>query len=172
METGWKKRSGKTSGEQRADVQGLLQAWGVLSGDRQAEMWAWFSFQWRTFPDYGGRFLPTAKGQLSTLWSRKYHEIESCIRNGLSRDRPSCPLFRAPQFQKYCWISSGFSERHQTIGDVLPALISTGLQETFPGICRILRLVLTLLVSTALTERSFSAMIIVKTGLRFSMCDA
>ena len=60
-----------------------------------------------------------------------------------------------------------FQSGIETISDVLTALISTGQDEAFPNVCRVIRLVLTLP-----TERSFSAMKNVKTRLRSSMSDS
>jgi len=50
-------------------------------------------------------------------------------------------------------------------------LVETGKSISFPLIDRVLRLVLTLPVSTATTERAFSAMKLIKTRLRNKMED-
>ena len=107
------------------------------------------------------RFDPESIMRLSLVYETDFPETDRVALYSELRNFKSIVGFH-PDFR------SGI----ETIGDVLAALISTGLQETFPGICRILRLVLTLPVSTASTERSFSAMKIVKTRLRSSMCDA
>ena len=58
-----------------------------------------------------------------------------------------------------------------SISDLLSRLVLSGLQQNFPLYCRLIRLILTLPVSTATTERSFSALKIVKTRLRTSIGD-
>jgi len=58
-----------------------------------------------------------------------------------------------------------------TIGELRQKLVETGRSVSFPLIDRVLRLVLTLPVSTATTERAFSAMKLIKTRLRNKMED-
>ncbi|XP_045807663.1 zinc finger MYM-type protein 1-like [Trifolium pratense] len=58
-----------------------------------------------------------------------------------------------------------------TIGDFCQKLVETSKSNSYPLIDRVLRLVLTLPVSTATTERAFSAMKIIKTRLRSKMGD-
>jgi hypothetical protein len=58
-----------------------------------------------------------------------------------------------------------------TIGELCQKLVETGKSNEYPLIDRVLRLVLTLPVSTATTERAFSAMKIIKTRLRSKMGD-
>ncbi|XP_057734601.1 uncharacterized protein LOC130950057 [Arachis stenosperma] len=58
-----------------------------------------------------------------------------------------------------------------TISELCQGLTKTGKSLTYPLIDRLIRSVLTLLVSTATTERSFSAMNIVKNKLRNKMED-
>jgi hypothetical protein len=107
------------------------------------------------------RFDPESIMKLSLVYKSDFPETDRVALDSELRNFKSIIGFH-PDFR------SGI----ETISDALAALISTGLEETFPVICRVLRLVLTLPVSTASTERSFSAMKIVKTRLRSSMCDA
>ncbi|XP_042400838.1 uncharacterized protein LOC121990842 [Zingiber officinale] len=58
-----------------------------------------------------------------------------------------------------------------TISDLCQWLVKTRKSEVYPLVFRVLTLILTLPVSTATTERSFSAMNIVKTRLRNKMED-
>ena len=58
-----------------------------------------------------------------------------------------------------------------TISELCQGLVKTRKDLTYPLIDRLIRLVLTLPVSTATTERSFSAMKIVKNRLRNKMED-
>jgi len=58
-----------------------------------------------------------------------------------------------------------------TIGELCQKLVETGRSVSFPLIDRVLRLVLTLPVSTTTTERAFSAMKLIKTRLRNKMED-
>jgi hypothetical protein len=58
-----------------------------------------------------------------------------------------------------------------SIAELCQGLIETGKSETYYLIDRLIRLVLTLPVSTATTERAFSAMKVVKTRLRNKMED-
>ncbi|CAJ2631159.1 uncharacterized protein LOC123910597 [Trifolium pratense] len=53
-----------------------------------------------------------------------------------------------------------------TVGELCQKLVKSGKSNSYPLIDRMLRLVLTLPVSTATTERAFSAMKIIKTRLR------
>ncbi|XP_078431693.1 uncharacterized protein LOC144703387 [Wolffia australiana] len=59
-----------------------------------------------------------------------------------------------------------------SITDLLPIVIKSGLSVNFPLCTRLIRLILTLPVSTATTEQSFSALKIVKIRLRTSMGDS
>ncbi|XP_078430681.1 uncharacterized protein LOC144702497 [Wolffia australiana] len=65
-----------------------------------------------------------------------------------------------------------FGIKLKSIADLLPIVIKSGLSVNFPLCTRLIRLILTLPVSTATTERSFSALNIVKTRLRTSMGDS
>ncbi|XP_078442358.1 uncharacterized protein LOC144712055 [Wolffia australiana] len=65
-----------------------------------------------------------------------------------------------------------FGVELKSIADLLPIIIKSGLSVNFPLCTRLIRLILTLPVSTATTERSFSALKIVKTRLRTSMGDS
>ncbi|XP_078438633.1 uncharacterized protein LOC144709105 [Wolffia australiana] len=56
-----------------------------------------------------------------------------------------------------------FGVELKSIADLLPIIIKSGLSVNFPLYTRLIRLILTLHVSTATTERSFSALKIVKT---------
>ncbi|MCH83259.1 zinc finger MYM-type protein [Trifolium medium] len=58
-----------------------------------------------------------------------------------------------------------------TVGELCQKLVKSGKSNSYPLIDRVLRLVLTLPVSTATTERAFSAMKIIKTRLRNKMED-
>ena len=58
-----------------------------------------------------------------------------------------------------------------TISDLCQWLVTTRKAEVYPLVYRVVTLILTLPVSTATTERSFSAMNIVKTTLRNKMED-
>ncbi|CAL1389331.1 unnamed protein product [Linum trigynum] len=58
-----------------------------------------------------------------------------------------------------------------SLAKLLEKLVETGMDARYRLICRLIRLVLTLPVSTATTERSFSAMKHVKTDLRNKMGD-
>ncbi|KAM6580783.1 hypothetical protein CsatA_004557 [Cannabis sativa] len=58
-----------------------------------------------------------------------------------------------------------------TISDLCQWLVKTRKAEIFPIVYKVITLILTLPVSTATTERSFSAMNIVKTTLRNKMED-
>ena len=58
-----------------------------------------------------------------------------------------------------------------TISDLCQWLVKTRKSEIFPLVYKVITLILTLPVSTATTERSFSAMKIVKTALRNKMED-
>ena len=58
-----------------------------------------------------------------------------------------------------------------TIAELCQGLVETRKSETYPLIERLLRLILTLPISTATTERAFSAMKIIKTRLRNKMED-
>ncbi|XP_078433038.1 uncharacterized protein LOC144704473 [Wolffia australiana] len=60
----------------------------------------------------------------------------------------------------------------KSIADLLRIVIKSGLSVNFPLCTRLIRLILTLPVSTATTEQSFSALKIVKTRLRTSMGDS
>ncbi|XP_078438347.1 uncharacterized protein LOC144708786 [Wolffia australiana] len=60
----------------------------------------------------------------------------------------------------------------KSIADLLPIVIKSGLSVNFPLCTRLIRLILTLPVSTATTERTFSALKIVKTRLRTLMGDS
>ena len=64
-----------------------------------------------------------------------------------------------------------FHESPTSISNLLAKMVSAGLEKTFPVYSRLIRVVLTLPVSTATTERSFSALKIIKTRLRTSMGD-
>ncbi len=59
-----------------------------------------------------------------------------------------------------------------SLADLTSGLVKLGKDSSYPMVDRLLRLVLTLPVSTATTERAFSAMKIVKTRLRSKMGDA
>ncbi|XVF78507.1 hypothetical protein PTKIN_Ptkin14bG0139800 [Pterospermum kingtungense] len=58
-----------------------------------------------------------------------------------------------------------------SLSELLQGLIATGKSKPYFLVDRLIRLVLTLLVSTASTERAFSAMKLVKTSLRNKMDD-
>ncbi|GAU29233.1 hypothetical protein TSUD_362230 [Trifolium subterraneum] len=58
-----------------------------------------------------------------------------------------------------------------TVGELCQKLVKSGKSYSYPLIDRVFRLVLTLPVSTATTERAFSAMKIIKTRLRNKMED-
>lgn len=58
-----------------------------------------------------------------------------------------------------------------TIQELCSCLVASGQAETYFLIDRLLRLIMTLPVSTVTTERSFSAMKIIKTKLRNKMDD-
>nr|KYP64740.1 Zinc finger MYM-type protein 1 [Cajanus cajan] len=58
-----------------------------------------------------------------------------------------------------------------TLGELCQKLVEVGKSNVYPLIDRLIRLVLTLPVSTATTERAFSAMKIIKTSLRNKMED-
>ncbi|CAN0912675.1 Zinc finger MYM-type protein 1 [Linum grandiflorum] len=58
-----------------------------------------------------------------------------------------------------------------SLSKLLEKLVETGMDLHFKLVCRLMRLVLTLPVSTATTERSFSAMKFLKTDLRNKMSD-
>jgi hypothetical protein len=58
-----------------------------------------------------------------------------------------------------------------SIADLCQGLVETGKSTIYPLVDRLIRLILTLPVSTATTERAFSAMKIVKTRLRNQMED-
>jgi hypothetical protein len=58
-----------------------------------------------------------------------------------------------------------------SIVDLCQGLVETGKSTIYPLVDRLIRLILTLPVSTATTERAFSAMKIVKTRLRNRMED-
>ncbi|KAL3654079.1 hypothetical protein CASFOL_003760 [Castilleja foliolosa] len=58
-----------------------------------------------------------------------------------------------------------------TLADLCKCLVETKKRETYYLVDRVVRLILTLLVSTATTERAFSAMKIFKTRLRNKMSD-
>ncbi|KAL5774680.1 hypothetical protein ACOSP7_012237 [Xanthoceras sorbifolium] len=62
-------------------------------------------------------------------------------------------------------------QKMSTISELCRALAETRSSHHFPLIDRLIRLILTLPVSTATTERAFSAMKLVKTGLRNKMDD-
>ncbi|KAL5825154.1 hypothetical protein ACOSQ3_021217 [Xanthoceras sorbifolium] len=62
-------------------------------------------------------------------------------------------------------------QKMSTISELCRALAETRSSHHFPLIDRLIRLILTLPVSTATTERSFSATKLVKTGLRNKMDD-
>ncbi|CAN1254408.1 hypothetical protein LINPERPRIM_LOCUS8646 [Linum perenne] len=54
---------------------------------------------------------------------------------------------------------------------LMEILVTRRLEKQYMMICRLIRLILTLLVSTATTERAFSAMKFVKTDIRSNMAD-
>ena len=58
-----------------------------------------------------------------------------------------------------------------TFSDLLQAMVKSGKSDVYYLVDRLIRIVLTLPVSTATTERAFSAMKIVKTTLRNKMED-
>lgn len=58
-----------------------------------------------------------------------------------------------------------------SLADLTSGLVKTGKASIYPMVDRIMRLVITLPVSTATTERSFSAMKLIKTGPRNRMGD-
>ncbi|CAN1314720.1 hypothetical protein LINPERPRIM_LOCUS29427 [Linum perenne] len=66
----------------------------------------------------------------------------------------------------------GSDEFHvSSLAKLLEKLVETRMERHYTMICRLIRLVLTLPVSTATTERAFSAMKYVKTDLRNKMAD-
>ncbi|KAL4378745.1 hypothetical protein GQ457_02G028860 [Hibiscus cannabinus] len=85
--------------------------------------------------------------------------------------------------QEKCWLSCELQHFHldvqrnpklyklSTLSQLSKALVDTGKAIAYPLIDRLIRLVLTLPVSTATCERAFSAMSIVKTMLRNRMKD-
>jgi hAT family C-terminal dimerisation region len=58
-----------------------------------------------------------------------------------------------------------------SLADLTYGLIKTGKASIYPMVYRLMRLVMTLLVSTATTEHAFSAMKLIKMGLRNKMGD-
>jgi hAT family C-terminal dimerisation region len=58
-----------------------------------------------------------------------------------------------------------------SLADLTYGLIKTGKASIYPMVYRLMRLVMTLLVSTATTEHTFSAMKFIKMGLRNKMGD-
>ncbi|XP_075665303.1 uncharacterized protein LOC142634962 [Castanea sativa] len=65
---------------------------------------------------------------------------------------------------------SGFKNL-KNISELCQWMVRTRKSEIYPLICRVVKLVLTLPVSTAITERAFSAMNVIKTDLRNKMED-
>jgi hypothetical protein len=83
------------------------------------------------------------------------------------RDRLLCEL---PHFQLD---TSNHPEikNYKSLADLTKGIIKTGKSSDYPMVERLLRLVLTLPVSTATAERAFSAMKLVKTRLRTKLGD-
>ncbi|KAL5818784.1 hypothetical protein ACOSQ4_022626 [Xanthoceras sorbifolium] len=67
--------------------------------------------------------------------------------------------------------NSSFFRKCLTISELCRALTEPRSSHQFPLIDRLIRLILTLPVSTATTERAFSATKLVKTGLRIKIDD-
>ena len=92
-----------------------------------------------------------------------------------SEDFPDADLWsletELKNFKSVCSSHPDFSQGLNSISDLLVQLTASGLHQSFPLYCRLFRLVLTLTVTTATTERSFSALKIVKTRLRTTMGD-
>ena len=59
----------------------------------------------------------------------------------------------------------------KSLADLTKGIVKTGKSSDYPMVERLLRLVITLPVSTATAERAFSAMKIIKTRLRSKMGD-
>jgi hypothetical protein len=62
-------------------------------------------------------------------------------------------------------------QNSSSFADLTSRLVKVGKTSIYPMVDRLLRLVITLLISTATTERAFSAMKLIKTGLRNRMGD-
>lgn len=77
------------------------------------------------------------------------------------------------QLQHFLFVARQASNLNNlsTIQELCSCLVASGQAETYFLIDRLLRLIMTLPVSTATTERSFSAMKIIKTKLRNKMDD-
>ena len=73
---------------------------------------------------------------------------------------------KLPIFESTVTRHPDFAVGLNSIRDLLSRMFLSGLEESFPIYSRFIRLVPTLPVSTATTERSFSALKIVKTRLR------
>ncbi|MFI5420324.1 MAG: hAT transposon family protein [Nitrososphaerales archaeon] len=99
--------------------------------------------------------------RLAEMYSEDFSAIE---RLGLESELRS--------FRSVVACHPDFASGFKSISDMLSIIIRSGLHESFPLYTRLIRLVLTLPVSTATTERSFSALKIVKTRLRTSMGDS
>ena len=76
-----------------------------------------------------------------------------------------------PSFKSIFSVHLDFQNDVKSIADLLSVIITSGLDKKLPLYSRIICLVLTLPVSSATTERSFSALKILKTRLRTSMGD-
>ncbi|KAM3328908.1 hypothetical protein ACQJBY_026167 [Aegilops geniculata] len=83
------------------------------------------------------------------------------------RDRLECEL---PHFQLDTFNHPEI-KNFKSLADLTKGIVKTGKSSDYPMVERLLRLVITLPVSTATAERAFSAMKLVKTRLRSKMGD-
>ncbi|CAN0829490.1 hypothetical protein LINGRAHAP2_LOCUS25583 [Linum grandiflorum] len=74
-----------------------------------------------------------------------------------------------PYYERHVVRNSDF--KVPSLAKLLEMLVTRRLEEQYTMICRLIRLLLTLPVSTATTERAFSAMKFVKNDLRTKMAD-
>ncbi|CAN0919879.1 hypothetical protein LINGRAHAP2_LOCUS31710, partial [Linum grandiflorum] len=74
-----------------------------------------------------------------------------------------------PYYEHHVVRNSDF--KVSSLAKLLEMLVTKRLEEQYTMICRLIRLLLTLLVSTATTERAFSTMKFVKNDLRMKMAD-
>ncbi|XP_075644945.1 uncharacterized protein LOC142615921 [Castanea sativa] len=80
------------------------------------------------------------------------------------------PLDPREAYESFRFKDSGFKNL-KNISELCQWMVRTRKSEIYPLICRVVKLVLTLPVSTATTERAFSAMNVIKTDLRNKMED-
>jgi hypothetical protein len=135
----------------------------------QSEMSYRFNDEFSTMMDLASSLRPDK--QFSCFDAGKIYELAGMFLSDFQKQERSALENELRVFKETVRSHPDFVLGVKLVGLFLAMLISSGLSEIFPYYCRLLRLVLTLPITTASTERSFSAMKIVKTRLRTSMGD-